>query len=167
MDKIFTIGVYNTTEELFFNALIENDIDLFCDIRQRRGVRGKTYTYVNSTYLQAKLQDYSIDYLHYKNLAPTKDIREAQKVADKQNKVATRKRTLLDDVFVTQYREHILSQFDIEDFVSLVKPYKTVCLFCVECLPDACHRSLAAAHINKILNVAVEHLTPCQKRESS
>ena len=38
--KIYTIGVYNSTEQEFFNKLVDNNIDTFCDIRQRRGVRG-------------------------------------------------------------------------------------------------------------------------------
>lgn len=36
--QFFTIGVYNSNEEEFFRKLISNDIDMFCDIRQRRGV---------------------------------------------------------------------------------------------------------------------------------
>ena len=40
MIKIYTIGVYNSTESSYFRKLQENNIDLFCDIRQRRGVRG-------------------------------------------------------------------------------------------------------------------------------
>lgn len=38
MIKIYTIGVYNSTEESFFKKLQDNNIELFCDIRQRRGV---------------------------------------------------------------------------------------------------------------------------------
>ena len=36
--KFYTIGVYNSTEQEFFNKLIKNNIDAFYDIRQRRGV---------------------------------------------------------------------------------------------------------------------------------
>ncbi len=43
--NIFTIGVYGSTEQQFFDKLIENRIDTFCDIRQRRGVRGKEYAF--------------------------------------------------------------------------------------------------------------------------
>lgn len=44
--KIFTIGVYNSTELQFFKKLSENNIDTFCDIRQRRGGRGREYAFV-------------------------------------------------------------------------------------------------------------------------
>ena len=37
--KIYTIGVYGWTEEDFFNKLQEKNIDLFVDIRFRRGMR--------------------------------------------------------------------------------------------------------------------------------
>ena len=52
MINVFTIGVYGSTENSFFEKLAQSRIDLFCDIRQRRGVRGSQYKYVNSNYLQ-------------------------------------------------------------------------------------------------------------------
>ena len=55
--EFYTIGVYNSDKEQFFNKLIENGIDTFCDIRQRRGVRGREYSFVNSNRLQATLHE--------------------------------------------------------------------------------------------------------------
>ena len=75
MINIFTIGVYNSTEDSFFGKLTKNHIDMFCDIRQRRGVRGSLYRYVNSNYLQAKLKELGINYTYIKELAPTSEIR--------------------------------------------------------------------------------------------
>ena len=75
----YTIGVYNLTEELFFEKLTSNNIDIFCDIRQRRGVRGAKYKFVNSIWLQKKLNNLNIKYLYIKELAPTVDIRNIQK----------------------------------------------------------------------------------------
>ena len=37
---LYTIGVYGSTEASFFKKLEQNNIDTFCDIRQRRGVGG-------------------------------------------------------------------------------------------------------------------------------
>ncbi len=45
--KFYTIGVYGSTGNEFFQKLIDNNIDTFCDIRQRRGVRGAKYAFVN------------------------------------------------------------------------------------------------------------------------
>jgi len=55
--KFYTIGVYNSTEQEYFKKLTDNNIDTFCDIRQRRGVRGSQYSFVNSNRLQAKLNE--------------------------------------------------------------------------------------------------------------
>ena len=55
--KIYTIGVYGKTEDEFFRALEDNGIELFIDIRARRGMRGSKYSFVNSSYLQAELNE--------------------------------------------------------------------------------------------------------------
>lgn len=80
--EIYTIGVYASTEESFFNKLTDNKIDVFCDIRQRRGVRGSKYSYVNIRYLQEKLTPLGINYVYAKELAPTTEIREKQHAED-------------------------------------------------------------------------------------
>lgn len=76
--KIYTIGVYSSTGQDFFSKLVENKIDTFCDIRQRRGVRGSKYSFVNSNCLQIKLAELEIKYSHILELAPTTAIREKQ-----------------------------------------------------------------------------------------
>ena len=99
MIKIYTIGVYNSTEESFFKKLQDNNIELFCDIRQRRGVRGSQYKYVNSNYLQSKLEELGIKYRYIKELAPTNEIRQKQKDADKLNGETKKQRKELGLVF--------------------------------------------------------------------
>ena len=69
--KIVTIGVFGFSEEAFFHALQTAQVDTFCDIRQRRGVRGATYAFCNSKRLQTRLAELGIRYLHRKDLAPT------------------------------------------------------------------------------------------------
>ena len=63
-------------------------LDTFCDIRQRRGVRGATYAFANSQRLQVRLAELGIRYLHRKDLAPTKAMREVQAEADKASALA-------------------------------------------------------------------------------
>lgn len=82
--EFYTIGVYNSTEQEYFDKLTENNIDTFCDIRQRRGVRGSKYSFVNSQRLQSKLSDLNIQYGHILDLAPTTEIRDLQKKVDAQ-----------------------------------------------------------------------------------
>lgn len=152
MINFFTIGVYNSTEDGFFEKLTKNHIDMFCDIRQRRGVRGSLYRYVNSNYLQAKLRELGINYMYIKELAPTSEIRQKQKDADKFNNETKKQRTNLGDIFVKEYNSQILAHFDIKNLVTTLEKngVTNVVFFCVEEHASACHRSLVAKEINKL-----------------
>jgi hypothetical protein len=83
--NIYTIGVYGLTEDDFFQKLLVNQIDTFCDIRRRRAVRGAQYAFVNSKRLQDKLGKLSIKYVYEIGLAPTNEVRELQKKSDELN----------------------------------------------------------------------------------
>ncbi|HID54778.1 MAG TPA: DUF488 domain-containing protein [Anaerolineae bacterium] len=161
MIKIVTIGVYGSTEEQFFQALQEANVDTFCDIRQRRGVRGAKYAFVNSKRLQARLAEMGIRYLHRKDLAPTTAVRQRQKEADKAGKTAKRQRATLGPAFIDAYEEEILADFTAQSLLDDLEPdAQVVALFCVEREPAACHRSLAAAKLQRELEVEVEHILP-------
>src|SRR5687768_9412137 len=95
----FSIGVYGTTEQSFFNKLVAHGITTFCDIRNRRGVRGSKYSYVNSKKLQAKLQELGIRYLYVPALAPTREIRSIQQGADKNEQIKKSQRQELSPSF--------------------------------------------------------------------
>ncbi|MBQ2375368.1 MAG: DUF488 domain-containing protein [Bacteroidales bacterium] len=160
MIKIFTIGVYNSTESSFFKKLISNNIDLFCDIRQRRGVRGAQYKYVNSNYLQDKLKELNIEYEYIKDLAPTNEIRQKQKDVDKHNGESKKQRLVLGNVFAFEYNKQILNNFDID---ALIKKFENrnvnnIVLFCVEEHAAACHRSLVAKKMAEKLNCEIINL---------
>lgn len=159
--KIVTIGVYGFSEEKFFNTLQEAGVDTFCDIRQRRGVRGATYAFANSQRLQKRLAELGIRYLHRLDLAPTKAIRLRQHEADKAEKVARRQRTTLSQAFIDAYQADILEGFDPQSLLDdLEEDAQMVALFCVEGEPAACHRSLVAEKLQRELGVEVEHLLP-------
>jgi len=113
--EFYTIGVYNSTEKEFFDKLTENNIDTFCDIRQRRGVRGSKYAFVNSNRLQQKLNELEIKYGYIPNLAPTTEIREHQKKADLAKGELKRDRQVLGQVFVMEYKNEVLEKFDFEE----------------------------------------------------
>ncbi|MDE0506367.1 MAG: DUF488 domain-containing protein [Candidatus Poribacteria bacterium] len=139
--KIVTIGVYGFDESSFFEALREAEVDTFCDIRSRRGLRGATYAFANSQRLQARLADLGIHYIHRKDLAPAKVTRDKQAEADKAAKIAKRKRTVLNEAFIEAYHSDCLSTFEP---ASLLNDFEVdtqvVALFCVEREPEACHR---------------------------
>lgn len=160
MIKIFTIGVYNSTEESYFRKLVENNIDLFCDIRQRRGVRGAQYKYVNSNYLQSKLEGLGIGYQYIKALAPTNEIRQKQKDADAINGETKKQRKILGDVFKTEYECQILDNFNMKAFAKQLQEsgVQNIVLFCVEEYASACHRSLVAQKLAEALNTEIVNL---------
>lgn len=175
LQTIFTIGVYGSTEESFFGALQENEIELFIDIRARRGMRGSTYKYANSSYLQAKLKDLGIYYAHLKELAPTKEIRALQQSADKEDKTRKRDRTELSDGYISAYKKEIL-KYGYSRMDRILEPHKVLeeakqlagypteeelkryVLFCVEANAKACHRSLVAARFKDKMGGKVKHL---------
>ena len=134
-------GVYGDSEADFFQKLIDEIITLFVDVRQRRGMRGSKYAFANSIYLQNKLNNLGIQYLHIKELAPTSEIREAQKQYDLLTNQTKQARMCLDNKFVTLYKEQILNYFDFQSFINQFNSERIV-FFCVEKYCDACHRKL-------------------------
>ena len=159
--KIVTIGVYGFDEDSFFDALDKAQVDTFCDIRNRRGVRGSTYAFANSLRLQARLAELGIRYLYRKDLAPTHAIRDRQAAADKATKTAKRKRTALGAAFIAAYHTECLGGFDPHSLLAdLEEDAQVVALFCVEKNPEACHRSLVADKLAKELRLDVEDILP-------
>lgn len=159
--KLVTIGVYGSDSDHFFQALIDANVDTFCDIRLRRGLRGSLYAFANSESLQQKLRELGIRYIHIKGLAPTQAIRDKQTQEDKKLGVAKRKREGLGQSFIQSYEEERLSNFDSNAFLEHIgQDAKVVCLFCVEREPEACHRSLAAKKLAQDLGLRVEHIKP-------
>ena len=155
---IYTIGVYGSTEGEFFTKLIDNHIDLFCDIRQRRGVRGRQYAFVNSSYLQRKLSELGIGYLYEKRFAPTREIREMQWAEDKEEHQTKKSRMALGHAFCCGYEQLILEKENLNELMDAFKDSQRVALFCLESHPEACHRSLLANRISQKYGLEVVHL---------
>src|SRR3954468_14075277 len=97
--KFFTIGVFHSDEEEFFKKLEDNKIDVFCDIRHRRAIRGSLYSFANSTRLQKELSERHIRYEYVKELGAPPEIRQIQKNADVARNISTRKREVLSSGF--------------------------------------------------------------------
>lgn len=156
----YTIGVYGKTETDFFTVLNNQNIDLFCDIRQRRGVRGKKYSFVNSLRLQRKLEELNIKYLHIKDLAPTTEIRVAQKEEDIKTNTLKKDRTQLGEKFILEYSKQIIEIFDFKNLFTYFQKnnFKNIVFFCVEEKVTACHRNLVAIQIRKTYNRDIEDL---------
>jgi uncharacterized protein (DUF488 family) len=159
--RIVTIGVYGFDQGSFFAALLNAHLDVFCDIRRRRGMRGSTYAFANSTRLQQRLQELGIRYMHMKELAPAEAVREQQVQEDQKLHIAKRTRTMLSENFIRAYEDSCLAAFDSQQFLQKVGPDANVIgLFCVEREPEACHRSLAAKKLAQDLGCSIEHIRP-------
>lgn len=158
--QFFTIGVYNSTEVEFFNKLTQHKIDMFCDIRQRRGVRGSKYAFVNSNRLQQKLNELDIRYGYVPELAPTTEIRTLQKEVDEKKGELKSERKELGKIFVIEYKNKVLNCFDFENlFDNLDKiGASRVAFFCVEEHAKACHRSIVADKLREAYNYSVTDL---------
>ena len=161
LSKIVTLGVYGSDKDSFFQALVHANVDTFCDIRLRRGMRGSEYAFVNSTALQQKLSDLGIRYVHVKDLAPSQAIREMQKQEDERLGIAKRSRKGLGQTFIREYVYQCLECFDSSRFAEMLGFESNILgLFCVEHEPEACHRSLAANKLAEDLKLQVEHIKP-------
>jgi uncharacterized protein (DUF488 family) len=166
--KVVTIGVYGWDEESFFRALNAARIQVFCDVRARRGVRGRQYAFANSRRLQEQLAAAGIHYVHRPDLAPSAAARTQQSAADRATRTPRRQRTVLSPTFVSAYRQERLTGFDSRAFAAslgLGDSLRTaetavVALFCVEGEPAACHRSLLAERLAADLGAQIVHLTP-------
>jgi uncharacterized protein (DUF488 family) len=159
--QVATIGTYGFDEAGFFDALQRAKVDVFCDVRRRRGMRGSTYSFANSEKLQKRLAEIGIRYMHFKNLAPSQAIRYIQKRSDKEHGIAKRAREGLSEDFISAYKQECLSGFDINSFLNqLGENVHKIVLFCVEREPMACHRSILAERLAHDLRISVEHIKP-------
>jgi uncharacterized protein (DUF488 family) len=159
MASIATIGVYGFDRDSFLETLADARIDLLLDVRQRRGVRGSEYAWANARRLQTSLSEAGIGYTHLKELAPTTELRELQYREDTRLGEGKRSRTVLAAEYVRRYTKEILDRADLDPIVKWIGA-SSAALLCVERDPEACHRSLIAARLQRDRGFGVEHLRP-------
>jgi uncharacterized protein (DUF488 family) len=162
MRTVATIGVYGWTPEAFLDALRRAGVALILDVRQRRGVRGGEYAWANSQRLQAALAEAGIGYRHYKELAPTTELRQLQYREDDLLGVGKRSRTELAPEYRERYLREILGQVDLAPVVEEMPAGAATALLCVERDPEACHRSLIAERLVAEFGLPALHLRPGQ-----
>ena len=162
MSRVATIGVYGFDLEDFLATLREADVRLLLDVRQRRGVRGREYSWANAKRLEAALTDAGIEYRHHPELAPTTELRQLQYEEDDRQGVGKRSRVELAPEYTRRYTEEILNPVDLDALVAELPKDGAAALFCVERDPEACHRSLVAARIAEQHGLTVTHLRPSE-----
>jgi uncharacterized protein (DUF488 family) len=158
LPEIVTIGVYGYDEKSFFDALQATEVDLLCDLRRRRAVRGTHYAFANSARLQVQLKKRNIAYRHILELAP--DIALIKQLHADFSHLPMRKRARLSEGYIQTYTEKYLRDFNARVFVESLGDTKTVALFCVETTPQACHRGLVANRLETDLGIHIRHLQP-------
>lgn len=159
--RFVTMGVYGYTETTFVEALRQANIDVFVDTRRKRSVRGSEYAFANSKRLQETLKKLGIPYVHRLDLAPTQEMIRSQDSADQNAGRLRRDRRELTADFRKAYEGDILDGFDAQRFLdSLGDNVNSLLVFCVERVPDACHRSILAERLHRDLGGTIEHLTP-------
>jgi uncharacterized protein (DUF488 family) len=157
---VVTIGVYDWDLSSFLGALAAADVRLLFDVRQRRGVRGREYSWANSARLQDALTGAGVGYEHHKELAPTTELRHVQYAEDARRGEGKRSRTVLAPEYATRYTREILDQAPLDPVVEVLPREGAAALFCVERDPEACHRSIIADRLAAEYGVAVSHLRP-------
>jgi uncharacterized protein (DUF488 family) len=159
MDRVLTIGVYGWTAARWRAALVQAHCDVLIDIRARRGVRGPDYAFANRARLEALLEDEGIGYLYLPELAPPRQVRDAQIAADHATATRKRDRTELAESFTQQYVDLVADRFDWAALAARIDD-QTPALLCVERLPAACHRSIAAERLARAAGASREDLLP-------
>jgi uncharacterized protein (DUF488 family) len=154
------VGVYGFTGAGFLDTLRVAQVRQLLDVRQRRGVRGPQYAWANSRRLQAALADAGVAYRHHPELAPTTELRQLQYREDDRLGVGKRSRETLAREYVERYTREILDPADLESVVAEMPPAGAAALLCVERDPEACHRSLIAARLEREFGMEVLHLRP-------
>ena len=155
-----TIGVYDWDLDHFLAALAAADVRLLLDVRQRRGVRGREYSWANATRLQSALADAGIAYEHHNELAPTTELRHVQYAEDTRRGEGKRSRTVLADEYRSRYTREILDHAPLDAIAAELPADGAAALFCVERDPEACHRSIVAERLANEHGVSVGHLLP-------
>lgn len=159
MATIATIGVYGFDRDSFLATLGGAGVELVLDVRQRRGVRGSEYAWANARRLQEALAGAGIGYSHLQELAPTTALRETQYREDARLGEGKRSRTVLSAAYAEGYTEQILDPADLGPLVGWIGA-SCAALLCVERDPEACHRSLIAARLQRDWDFEVGHLRP-------
>jgi len=160
-EVLMSIGVYGFSEDSFFEALQREQVDCFCDVRARRGLRGSQYAFANSKRLQSRLASLNITYMHVKELAPSSAVRDAQHDEDARQGVAKRSRTELGAAFVNRYIQDNLIDLDAWALLkTTLSDARRPVFFCVEREPKACHRSLLVNELAKQTGLPMEHIMP-------
>ena len=143
---IFTIGFAGKTAQEFFEKLHKAGVKRLIDVRLNNisQLAGFTKKQDLEYFLRAIT---GIEYAHFEDLAPTKDILDSFKKMKK-----------MDWGEYERQFNALMEQRSPEEH-HLPEEFDRACLLCSEPTPDHCHRRLVAEHLRRKLgNVEIKHL---------
>jgi uncharacterized protein (DUF488 family) len=147
---MFTIGYQGASLERLIETLMAAEVSVLVDTRETPMSRRAEF---RPKALRSALADAGIEYRSIRALGAPK---------------ALRKRAIDDwEGFAAGYRERlVLAREELQKLLPLISSER-VCLLCFEADPAACHRSLLAHEIQRLLDEAgVEHLRPGRAHEA-
>jgi len=142
---VYTIGFTKKSAEQFFTRLKQPGLVRLLDVRLNNV--SQLAGFAKRDDLRFFLKEINgIDYLHMKELAPTKDILDAFK----KNKGDW---TTYEDQFLTLMEERKIAERVAKDVVD------GGCLLCSEATPEHCHRRLVAEYLSRSWgSLEIKHL---------
>jgi len=143
--KLYTIGFTKKSAKDFFELLKKKQIEQLADIRLNN--TSQLAAFAKKSDLEYFLKELcSIDYDHFKSLAPTKEIRDRYLKSKDW------------DVYAAEYIELLESRKVLDELDKSFFERKT-CFLCSEATADHCHRKLLVEYLKEHWdNVEVEHL---------
>lgn len=143
---IFTIGFAGKSAQEFFEALRAAGVKRLIDVRLNNVSQLAGFTKKKDLEYFLRVIT-AIDYAHYEDLAPTKDILDRFK---KQKEI---------DWADYERRFNTLMEQRSPETHHLPDEFDHACLLCSEATAESCHRRLVAEHLRRRWgNVAIKHL---------
>lgn len=134
---LYTAGYEGENIQQFVLKLLTNQVELVVDVREIPLSRKRGFS---KSQLKSILNDYKINYVHYKQLGSPRDIRHKLHSDGNYNE------------FFKCYKEYINSQEEVLQELKEVVTQENTCLMCFENNPHLCHRSVVAGTLSNILD---------------
>ncbi|MCT8971682.1 DUF488 family protein [Microbaculum marinisediminis] len=141
---ITTIGYEKSTQEDFVATLVERDIDVLIDIRERAQSRRRGFS---KTALSLAVENAGIEYIHIRALGDPKEGRDAARAG-----MYSKFQKIFSQVLESQPAQDALTM------IKSLASSKNVCLMCYERDHRQCHRKIVSDHLEVLQGLKTEHL---------
>jgi uncharacterized protein (DUF488 family) len=139
-----TIGYEKTSQDDFIASLLNQEIEVLVDIRDRAQSRRPGFS---KTSLSQAVNNAGIEYVHFKALGDPKEGREAARAG-----LYEKFQEIFSDVMASDSAKEALSE------VESIAKSKRICLMCYEKSHEYCHRKIVSEYLEKSLGWKAIHL---------